>query len=94
MANYENLKLKQEEFAKKEQEWKDSVHFCCPICGYRDFEICYKTEYSRGPDFIGEQDITSRRSGKYFCKGCSVMFRDPEVFSKAKIGHKKSVNED
>jgi len=53
--------------------------FCCPICGSEKYNEVRQSNKVYGP---GGKSWTVH----YTCRGCTVMFKDPEKFTKAGKG--------
>ena len=60
---------------KKEQ---DPSEKCCPICGSEEYKEIRKSNGILGP---GGHSVLQY----CICKGCSIMFKDPNVFFKRTI---------
>lgn len=77
ITKIELAKIERDFFKKVNKIEKKFENFCCPICGGKDFKEIRKSNGILGP---------GGKSWKVYCvcEKCSVIFQDPEKFTKAK----------
>jgi hypothetical protein len=83
MANWRDLERNEKERKQFNENIKSKhkTDFICRVCGYVDYdEIIVETHNDSGL-FGGDSHIIRSVKG-YKCTKCSVLFADPELFSK------------